>query len=722
MKFTKWWLLLLIIAPALIILPNIKDFAYPLNSSFSDIAISHYPNAVYIHDSIFKWGEVPLWSDAIMSGYPFAADPLSGLWYPPSWLAVLFPAAETFNFLVLLHVFFAGLGMYLFLKALGNESWPSVLGALCFELFPKLWAHFAAGHMTLIFAICWTPWLLYLVEAERKRKRWFYKVAPGIVFGMIMLADIRWIPYAALIWCAYYGFVAINLHFTDNVSQKSNFSFWLGFFAKIVVRILSQLFLGILIAAPLIFPLVEFISQSTRQLMNEADNLAFSLPVNNLLNLFVPGFSISAEWVIFPGALAILSIFYCLCVRAIRSQAWFWLGLFLVSIVVSLGASIPGVGELAQLPGFSLLRVPTRIMFLAGLSFSVLTTIAVNSLFKDVTRNYPDPMLFMAGITGFVFVLAGGYYVVSHTLSTELLWTGASYMLFCVLILAREKQWLQPEIWAGLMVIVVVVELVGVARFSINFRKPQDVLSEAQTAAIFLESDSSVYRVYSPSYSIPQQTAIAHGVQLADGVDPMQLASYDAYTQTATGVPMNGYSVTIPPFVTGTPEKDNSGYLPDPQALGYLNVKYIVSAFLLNAPGLTLLQKNPYIYSNDLWMPRAWVQSETDHLSNVIADLPTTFSIKPNEINLTINGPGLLVLSEINYPGWQVYVDHQRQPLQTVDGLLRGVILKNGRHTVEFVFSPRTVYAGGALSVLTLALLVVMGVINKRRNFLGSTL
>jgi len=69
-----------------------------------------------------------------------------------------------------------------------------------------------------------------------------------------------------------------------------------------------------------------------------------------------------------------------------------------------------------------------------------------------------------------------------------------------------------------------------------------------------------------------------------------------------------------------------------------------------------------------------------------------------------------------------VYVDHQRQPLQTVDGLLRGVILKNGRHTVEFVFSPWTVYAGGALSALTLAWLVVMGVINTRRNFLGSSL
>ena len=74
MRATKWWLLLLVIVPALIILPNVNDFAYPLNSPFTDLAISHFPNAVYIHELIFKWGEVPLWSDAIMSGYPFAAD------------------------------------------------------------------------------------------------------------------------------------------------------------------------------------------------------------------------------------------------------------------------------------------------------------------------------------------------------------------------------------------------------------------------------------------------------------------------------------------------------------------------------------------------------------------------------------------------------------------------------------------------------------------------
>ena len=81
----------------------------------------------------------------------------------------------------------------------------------------------------------------------------------------------------------------------------------------------------------------------------------------------------------------------------------------------------------------------------------------------------------------------------------------------------------------------------------------------------------------------------------------------------------------------------------------------------------------------------------------------------------------MLVLSEINYPGWQVYVDGQRQTIQTVGGLLRGVVLQKGQHSVVFVFSPWTIYAGCVFSALTVLALVVMGIIH-RRDFLGRSL
>ncbi|HEX2980540.1 MAG TPA: hypothetical protein VHO48_09775, partial [Anaerolineaceae bacterium] len=82
------WVLAL---PLVMLLPFLGQFAYPIHSSFSDLAISHYPNAVFLRRSILVYGQIPLWSGSILSGYPFAANPLSGLWYPPGWLALLFP-------------------------------------------------------------------------------------------------------------------------------------------------------------------------------------------------------------------------------------------------------------------------------------------------------------------------------------------------------------------------------------------------------------------------------------------------------------------------------------------------------------------------------------------------------------------------------------------------------------------------------------------------------
>ena len=73
----------LLIIPLLILVPFMGDFFYQPGSSFTDVAISHYPNAFFLKQNILIGNGIPLWNPTILSGYPFVADPLSGLWYPP---------------------------------------------------------------------------------------------------------------------------------------------------------------------------------------------------------------------------------------------------------------------------------------------------------------------------------------------------------------------------------------------------------------------------------------------------------------------------------------------------------------------------------------------------------------------------------------------------------------------------------------------------------------
>jgi hypothetical protein len=112
------WSLLWLLLPVILLLPGLTAFPYPNpDARFSDLAITHYPNALYLRQSLFAEGRLPLWSPNILSGMPFAANPLAGVWYPPGWLALLLPLPLGFNLLLMIHLLWGMLGMYGLLRA-----------------------------------------------------------------------------------------------------------------------------------------------------------------------------------------------------------------------------------------------------------------------------------------------------------------------------------------------------------------------------------------------------------------------------------------------------------------------------------------------------------------------------------------------------------------------------------------------------------------------------
>jgi len=237
-----------------------------------------------------------------------------------------------------------------------------------------------------------------------------------------------------------------------------------------------------------------------------------------------------------------------------------------------------------------------------------------------------------------------------------------------------------------------------VADFSANeFRSPREIAIENRKLAEVLAQDNGYFRVYSPSYSLPQNLAGEYGLELVDGVDPMQLESYVKFMVQASGVPDNGYSVTIPPFATGDPQNDNKTYIPNPELLGLLNTRYVVSDYDLVVDGLIYQEKIDGIrlYRNEAYLPRAWVQEsiksgERKKLAEVIKEIP-------NNLLVSATGPGTVVVSEIAYPGWKVSVDGKRSQMLIPYGLLRGVEIEEGAHRIEFVFKPMSVCLGSIL-------------------------
>ena len=688
----KLLLAALFVLPVSILLPFMDRYPFHPGSEFSDLMVSHYPNALYLQRSLSENHAIPLWSPLILSGYPFAANPLSGLFYPPGWLALLFPLNWGFNLAIVLHLVWGGVGLYLFLRSEGLPEKAAVFGALLFESMPKLYAHLASGHLTLLYAVPWTPWLFLAENRARKAGSPWRFAGPGLVLGMIALADVRWAAYAGL------GYVAWA--FLNACSSGLH-----AVVREFAPRLAANLITACLCAAPVLLPLFEYTGLSTRAQMLPGENLIDSLSPAQWLGLLYPYLRGPAETTLYPGGLVVGLFALALFFPAWRGRCGFWLAAIPVTLVFALGSHLPPVAWLLGLPGLSLLRVPPRVLFFSGMAFAIVGAYVFNALAEGASERQTGRRaiwtlaLFSLAAFALLFGLAAVFFIDQARVKAQFAW-GVIVMLLSLALLvwlARRKQ--MPQLAPVLLFVLALADLSAFNAVGLEYRSPERALADPAGAAAFLaaKGGTDLFRVYSPSYSLPQQAAAWHRLELADGVDPLILSGYQAFMEPASGVPTRGYSVTLPPFAED-PSTDNQAYTPDAALLGLLNVRYIASAFDLSGSDFNLLARKgrTRIYENLRALPRAWVQDGAAPPGQSLLTVPE-IQWGPNQITLRASGPGLLVLSEILYPGWVARVDGQAVEIQEVGGLLRGVFLEAGIHQVIFSFRPLSVVVGAAV-------------------------
>lgn len=68
-------------------------------------------------------------------------------------------------------------------------------------------------------------------------------------------------------------------------------------------------------------------------------------------------------------------------------------------------------------------------------------------------------------------------------------------------------------------------------------------------------------------------------------------------------------------------------------------------------------------------------------------------------LEVSSNKKALLILSELFYPGWKVYIDGEKSEIFEVNHILRGNKLEKGTHTIEYKYSPTSFQIGFILSV-----------------------
>jgi uncharacterized membrane protein YfhO len=151
--------------------------------------------------------------------------------------------------------------------------------------------------------------------------------------------------------------------------------------------------------------------------------------------------------------------------------------------------------------------------------------------------------------------------------------------------------------------------------------------------------------------------------------------------------------------------------------------------------GQTVPIQNPYVYGNAWFVDQiSYVDNanqEIDALGHInlrhqaVADakfkaqlgeaaaqdtlsLVTLKSYEPNELKYecqTGKG-GVVVFSEIYYPGWTATVDGQEAELGRVNYILRALNVKPGKHEIVLTFKPKSVKATETVAYMSYVLLL----------------
>jgi len=79
-------------------------------------------------------------------------------------------------------------------------------------------------------------------------------------------------------------------------------------------------------------------------------------------------------------------------------------------------------------------------------------------------------------------------------------------------------------------------------------------------------------------------------------------------------------------------------------------------------------------------------------------------ALEPEHLALSVSAeqPCILVLSELDYPGWRAAIDGRPAGLLRADGAFRGLVVPAGQHAVTLDFRPAALAWGALISAATL--------------------
>ncbi len=625
-------------------------------------------------------GELPRWNPYQYSGTPLEGNFQIHLYYPPNALFLLLPPDDVWEILVVLHVLLAALGTYRLARGFRVSRTGAVLAGLAFALSLSTGARVMAGHLPNLVSQSQAPVLFLLLFRllERPGPRRAAALAAWIGV-MVHSGTPQWLYHAGFV-----GLGAIAWKVVARRRRREPCAAVLGWAA-------AAGGIGLLLGAATWIPALETGAESMRgQIGPFYSGLRLGREdaffPDHLLHFVVPrttGLLESApcplvhwhEQAVYIGILPLLAALGALSRRPAPAVKFF-AAVAIGSIVTAMAGLTPIHLALSAIPGYSVFRIPARIVWVTVLALSVLAGFGWDRMRSCGPR-------FLIGTTSALAALA---LVAGFVLHAPVRAGMAVALAAAGAVLLR---WVpgRPSV-CGVAVLVAALDLVFFGA-AIQTVQPRELVERPPAVASFIGAPRDDYRLL--------DLTAADGSSLAVGI-----RSLNGYGHPTPRHLERLYRQAWKDYAGPPTESLGRGTeLADTGPLELLNVRWIRAPAPLDHPGLREIGRPEGSVLHELAAARPMAFT-LDGEGTVVFARP---GINRIELECRRERPGTVVISESWMPGWRARVNGSPAAVVPAYEALMRVEVPAGESRVDLVYAPFSGALGRWLSAAGLAML-----------------
>lgn len=697
-------------------------------------AIDQFYPTVYFNAHSLRHGIAPWWNPHVYSGYPQIADPQGMLFSPllMAWMLVPpSPGATWFVWGVLLHLLMGGVAVLRLLRDIGANTFGALVGAAVFMAGGVAAARLE--HVPIVVAYGYVPVAMLALRYFLAQPGWRRGALLGLSLGALLTQLVQ-LTYLAAMMLFVYGVAGSLARFRSYTSVLR----WRWCFGLLIAAMLC-----LVLALPQLLLSLAFTTWSNREALPLEASLPASLQWRSLWSFLNPnafhalrgvydGPGSLVEAYFYIGALPSLLLLGAVPAwrtLAQRRQLIFFAAVGVIAGLYMLGIHGPLYPWLYQwLPGIRLFRRPSDSAYLLNFALALSVGICASHLRIDV-RKVRMALLAVAAIW-LLFASA-------MMRAPGVAWQGASILPALIALAALWQGWRKDTSELRSMAWILAVIVVDYRCFNLNgtFNLAHDNARYFQHngAVSFIAKDMAMSSDALPPRIEPlgagplwDNMIVLAPFSSTQGYNPLRYALYDTwYGARESGnlprptTPFNAspdsamanllavrYLVLDNRVSEGVekhapmPANYQRVYADERNAVwqnthAYARVLTPTSSRLASSSGPTPLEFAATDFRETVWiMPRgrdddgqamrSLAQCNGGRLGIISSqETPTHVSIRTHG-----DKPAWLVLSDLDFPGWQATADTAELPVLRANGMFRAVCVPAGEHVVSFQFHP----------------------------------